>query len=302
MKWFAIIFVSLMFLTACVETGPDLPPVPPPPGQAAYVGGAVSGIAGAMPDWAASPVGAIINPATATYGDGVIVTVSNYDYVYQNGYYFNSQRRMWEQFSLEGEPVDAWLKQSGVATLPVSEQKFVEGENYIVVYACKKVAGQWDCNDRRWMLLTVDVSAPEMKAQPLQNVEQYVIDEGIPPFDLVSTGGEMDNFEEVIVKRYDGRYRDPQSSLIVLTHVFEFDTSEELRLTESTLFKDIINQGWKRYEGQNIALFLDEYDQRVAVWTSGKKLVYVETHTPHFAAAEIIDAYLAMYPSDLQRQ
>ena len=85
MRKLSLLIIALMFLAGC---GSDLPPSPPMPGQAYGVGGAITG---AMPNWAAPPVNALLTPSEATYGDGIIATVSDYDYVYQNGYIFNSQ-------------------------------------------------------------------------------------------------------------------------------------------------------------------------------------------------------------------
>jgi hypothetical protein len=57
----------------------------------------------------------------------------------------------------------------------------------------------------------------------------------------------------------------------------------------------------KTHQGQNVALFLADNDHRVAVWSSGKELVYVETFKAESASKEIIDEYLRKYPSDLKK-
>ncbi len=64
-------------------------------------------------------------------------------------------------------------------------------------------------------------------------------------------------------------------------------------------FYDVINRGASSHQGNNIALFLTQNDHRVAIWSSGNTLVYVDTSLK-FAAREVIEAYLEKYPSDLE--
>jgi len=299
-----IAIILAILLTAC---GPDLPPQPSAPGQATHavqagVGGAIAGLATQLPSWAAQPVNIQLNPQEGIFGDGLILSVSDYDYIYKNGYYFDTQHDQWKQFGIQGEIIDNWVKNEGVATISLSESYFKAGENYLVVYACNKTGNAWDCNDNKWMVLRFTVSAPEIPDVQLENVDAYIINAPIQTFQVQSTGGEPDNFEAIIVDRYDAKYRDSTEGLVVLTHVFKFETLAELEETTSTLFKDIINKGWKRHAGNNIALFLDESDKRVTVWTSGNKIIYIETWTPEFASQEVINAYLQKYPSDLTKQ
>src|SRR3989337_2570842 len=108
MKKVAIIVVLMLFLlVACEE---ELPPSPPPPGGAAGVGSAIAGMAGALPQWAAAAVNVAVTPSEPYYGDGVVVSVSNFEFIYSNGYFFNSQTRVWEKFALQGELVKDWVK------------------------------------------------------------------------------------------------------------------------------------------------------------------------------------------------
>jgi hypothetical protein len=292
------IIALLMLLIACAE---ELPPSPPPPSGEVSVGRAIAGMAGAMPGWAAMPRNVAITPPQAYFGDGVVVSVSNFDYIYSNGYYFNSQTRAWEKFALQGEQTDAWLKGQAIGSIAINASKFKEGDNYLVVYACSKVGGEWDCNGKKWMLVIFKVLGSATGAIPeLANVDQFVVNSPIPPFTPIATTAEKDNFNEINVIRYDAKYREPEG-LIVLVHVFDFNNRLELDKTIGTLFRDIVVNGWKVHNGHNLALFLDENDHRIAVWTSGKEIIYVETFAADSANKEIIEGYLTKYPSDLQK-
>jgi len=158
----------------------------------------------------------------------------------------------------------------------------VDGKNDVIKFECAVDSS----------LGSVAGAIPE-----LVNVDQFVINAPITPFVVIDTTAEKDNFADIQVIRYGAKYREPQG-LVVLVHVFDFNNRDEVDKTMSTLFRDIVINGWKEHKNSNIAVFLDETDHRVAIWTSGKEIIYVES----FEAAnkEIIDAYLSKYPSDLQ--
>lgn len=299
MRKTAVFAVMLLFLlVACKE---ELPPSPPPPGGDAGVGRAIVGMAGAMPAWAAGAKNVAVTPAEAYYGDGVVVSVSNFDYIYSSGYLFNSQTRVWEKFQLQGELAENWVKMQAIGSVAIDQAKFKEGDNYLVIYACSKVGGAWDCNNKKWMLVIFKVVGSATGAIPeLANVNQFVINQPVGPFVVIGTTAEKDNFADINVIRYDAKYREP-NGLVVLVHVFDFNNRVEVDKTISTLFRDIVVNGWKQHKGSNLAVFLDENDHRVAVWTSGKEIIYVETFEAAAANKETIDAYLAKYPSDLQK-
>jgi hypothetical protein len=294
-----ILPIALLFLlVACGSGMSELPPTPKPPG-ASSVGKAIAGMAGAMPTWAAPPLNIAVTPDKPYYGDGVIISVSNFDFIYSNAYYFNSRARVWEKFQLDGERAEDWVKGQGIGSTDISEVKFAEGENYVVVYACNKTNSKWDCNGGKWMLAKFDVQGSATGEIPeLANVNDFVINQRIIPFEVTSTTAEADNFGDINVIRYDARYKD-NKQLVVLVHVFDFNTRAELDTTLNDMFKEIIKNGWKTHEGNNLALFLDPSDHRIAVWSSGKEIIYVETFQAAFAAKEVIDAYLEKYPSDL---
>jgi len=297
MKKLAIISI-LIFVAAC--TSQELPPSPPPPGGAVGIGRAIVGMAGAMPTWAAPAKNTAVTPEEAYYGDGVVVSVSGFDYVYKNGYFFNSQIRSWEKFELQGEQTQDWLSGQAVGSVFIEASKFQTGDSYLVLYACTKVGASWDCNGSKWMLVTFTVlGSPTGEIPEMININQLVINAGIDPFAIQATTAEYDNFADINVVRYDARYREP-GGLVVLVHVFDFNERSEIDETMNTLFRDIIINGLQVHDGHNVAVFLDENDKRVAVWTSGKEIVYIETHQASSANREIIEGYLQKYPSDLQ--
>lgn len=295
-KSIAVIVLMLFLLAACED---ELPPAPPAPGGDASVGKAIVGMAGAMPKWAAEAKNTAVTPSQAYYGDGVVVSVSNFDYIYSNGYFFNSQTRIWEKFQLQGELAKEWVKGQAIGSVAIDASKFKEGDNYLVIYACSKTGGQWECNGRKWMLAVFKVVGSATGAIPeLANVDKFIINAPINPFVVIGTTAEKDNFADINVIRYDAKYREPKG-LVVLVHVFDFNNRDEVDKTISTLFKDIIVNGWKERLGNNLAVFLAD-THRIAVWTSGKEIIYVETFG-NDANAETIDAYLKKYPSDLQK-
>lgn len=304
MKRLIITLLLVFSLTAC--SSEELPPGPPPVGGSGY-GQAVAGLAGAMPNWAAPARNLVATPAQGFYGDNIIISASNYDYIYKNAYIFNSQVRVWEKTTLQGDAVQDWLRGQAIGGINLDPTKFKEGDNYLVVYACNKSGEIWECNDRKWMLLGFKVNAKAGAIPELAYVNQFLINSGVPPFAIMGVTAEKDNFTETgktvpvaDVIRYDARYRE-SGGLTVLVHVFDFKNRQELE-SALVLFKEIINQGWKEHNGHNLAVFLDESDYRVAVWSSGKQIVYVETHKSDSANKEIIDAYLRKYPSDLKKQ
>ena len=301
----ALIFTILAMLILAACGNEELPPTPPPPGHVG-VGGAIAGLASALPTWASPAKNLAVTPTQVSMGDTVIVTASNYDYIYSNGYLFNSKSRTWERFSLQGDKVQDWIRGQAIGNLLVDPTRFSDGDNYLVVYACSKIAGAWDCNSKKWMLISFNAKQKAGAIPESANIPQYVINEGLPPFAILGTTAEYDNFTETgktdpvaYVVRYDARYRESKG-LTVLVHVFDFKNRQDLE-KGLTLFNPILINGWKVHNGNNVALFLDENDHRVAVWSSGKDIIYVETHDASSANKEVIDAYLRKYPSDLKR-
>jgi hypothetical protein len=300
-----LVIVSLfaLVLTACKKE--ELPPTPPPPGGGAVAGKAMAGMAispGELPAWAAMPVNVALTPSEANFGDGIILSVSNHDYIYVNAYIFNSVLREWQKVQFTGDRVQDWIKDSAVTSLPVTESVYQTGPNYVVVYACSKVAGKWDCHGNKWMLAEFNVKGLPMGEIPgVGMASDFIITREILPFEFQKSVIEADNFGDIRVIRYDGRYREPTTGLIGLVRVFNFNNRAELDKTIKDMFYDIVHKGWKTHMNSNLAVFLDENDHRIAVWTSGKNLIYLETHTSEYASEELINAYLSKWPSDLTK-
>ncbi|RMD57520.1 hypothetical protein D6825_03845 [Candidatus Woesearchaeota archaeon] len=288
-----------MLLVACEE---QLPPSPPPPGQVAGVGGAIAGLAGAMPSWAVGPKNVAVTPLEAYYNDGLVVSVANYDYIYSSGYVFNSKSRVWERFDLQGERVKDWISGEAVGSIALDSDRFKEGDNYLVVYACSKSGSRWDCNQNKWMLVKFKVLGSVTGEIPeLANVDKFVITNPIRPFTVIGSTAEKDNFLDVNVIRYDARYREP-NGLTVLVHVFDFLSRADVDKTLKDVLSPYVRNGLQKHMGNNVAVFLADNDHRTAFWTSGTQLVYVDTFDSKAANKEIIEAYLQKYPSDLTRQ
>jgi predicted enzyme related to lactoylglutathione lyase len=292
--------VSLLLLTAC---GNELPPSPPPPGGS-VAGQAIAGMAAGMPSWAAQARYATLTPLDVKYGDSAILSVTNYDYVYSSAYLFNSNSRTWERFDLSGKKVQSWIEGGAVGSIDVSEAKFAPGMNFVVVYGCTKIDAAWECNGNKWMLLEFNLEdSAAVKIPESANLPQIVVS-NIMPFKMSGTLAEYDEFggHQVDCIRYDAKYTTSESGgLTVLVHVFDFENRDDVMFTAKTFFGDIIKEGWKFHSGNNLALFQSVEGHRIAVWTSGKKIIYVQTYG-NDANKEVIDAYLKKYPSDLVRQ
>jgi len=81
--------------------------------------------------------------------------------------------------------------------------------------------------------------------------------------------------------------------------LFDFSTRAELDFVVNSELHRIIAEGTQSYKGNHIAMYLSQNNNQIAIWPSGTELVYIETESD-FAARELIDVYLSMYPSDLE--
>lgn len=131
----------------------------------------------------------------------------------------------------------------------------------------------------------------------LGNLNDNIINKAIAHFSIILTDAVWDKFGIIPVERYDARYQ--SGSTTVLVHVFKFSTRTELDMVLKSELYQIVNRGITRHQGHLIALYLTVDDHRSALWSSGTKLVYIETFRPDFVEREIIEAYLVKYPSDL---
>ncbi len=300
MKKIAILVVLLLILASCAGKE-ELPPVPSPPGGGSGVGKALAGLATGMPAWAAEAKNIAVTPAQPYFNDGVIVSVSNFDYIYKNAYLFNSKQRTWEKFELQGEAVQEWLKGTATGGITIDAGRFETGDNYAVIYACMKQGKDWDCNGNKWMLATFKVMGSATGTIPeFANIDEFVVNK-VLQFELMNTLAEKDNFNEINVIRYDGKYK-ASNGLIVLVHVFNFDSRADVdkTLTRDDLpLKDIIQKGTQKHLGHNLAVYLTQEDHRTAFWSSGKNIIWVEAFQKEAANKEAIEAYLEKYPSDL---
>lgn len=131
---------------------------------------------------------------------------------------------------------------------------------------------------------------------PVLSPVGFVISEDISPFNFVSSDAVFDSFGIIPVERFDARY---QSDIIAVVHVFKFFDSVALDVVLKSEFFEIINLGASSHKNHPIALFLSDDDHRIVIWSSGNFLLYVDTFFP-YVAREVLEAYLEMYPSDLE--
>ncbi len=304
MKRLIVIFLILTLLFGCKgETSEqDVPPPPPPPGGQATYG--ITGMATVgIPPWAATAKNIELS-ANEIFPDKILrMQIYNFERIYKTAYFYNQQTKEWEPLKIIAtETIGDWVKGSGVASVPTDDVKFKYGANPIIFYACNKFGSKWSCNSNKWMMVNFILKEkPKGDAPQEKNIEDLVIASNIEPFFLQKTFSEEDNFEDILIMRYDAEYFEPETKLKVKAMVFETKDMADMSKSLDRMFKEIINQGWKEVGKQNIAVYLDVNNIRNAMWTSGKKLIFVETHNPDFANEEIITAYLEKYPSDLRK-
>lgn len=306
-------FLVLLLLIACAE---ELPPNPPSPGNS--ITGNV--VVGQAPSWAAVASGVQVTPSSPRKGQTAIVTVTGFDVVYNKAYYYTKKIGMWKEFNLRGEGSGSWVQGSARGLLTISPD-FEQGKTYIIVYACNRRANDWACNGRQWMLDEFSVvedaspagtqatppttsSTTPIGSQPQINVParvptaQMVINGSIDPFWILGTLAMQDTFGSINVMRYDAKYRSA-SGLEVLVYVFDFNNLDELQRALQDQFTLVLQNGMQAQGNNKIAAFVNAQSHMIALWTSGKRLVYVDTFAPD-GNKQIIDKYLEKYPSDLK--
>ncbi len=317
------VFVLFLLLVACAE---ELPPSPPNPGKLGSNSITGNVVVGQAPSWAAVASGVQITPSTARKGQTVVVTVDGFDAVFNRAYYYTKKTGAWKEFNLRGAGSGRWVQGSARGLLTVSPD-FEQGKAYVIVYACNRKANDWSCNGNQWMLdefsvvedaspagvstQSASVNSQPTTAQPTSASQpavaalpdkiptnQMVINRTIAPFWVLGTLAVQDNFGSINALRYDAKYR-AASGLEVLVYVFDFNNREELLQALNDQFALVVQNGLQTHGSYKIAAFVDAQPHMIALWTSGKRLVYVDTFAPS-GNKQIIDAYLEKYPSDLK--
>ncbi len=178
MKWIVFLAVLLFLLAGC---GEELPPSPPSPGGQASVGRALGGIPispGAIPANYSALKYTDVTPAAAIFGDDIVVTVEKPSsitktfYVYSEAWVLNKKftSSFWEKAvastSHSGKIAQKWALNKATFIIPVSDERFVKGINYVLVYWCvdtgiRDTQGnkQWDCNGYKWGLGAFEVTS-----------------------------------------------------------------------------------------------------------------------------------------------
>lgn len=295
MRLFAMLAVCMFVLAAC---GEELPPSPPNPGG--FTGSAIVGLA---PSWAAVAQGMRILPSPVSKGQTAVVSVAGFDTVYPKGFYYTKKTGAWKEFSLRGTVSGEWI--AGTASGLISTNDLDEGKVYVIVYACQRFTDEWECNKNQWMLdeFTVGpaatVSAPASSELPAQvSTASVIINQTIPPFMVLGTLAVPDSFGSVSARRYDAKYRSG-TGLEVLVYVFDFGSRAELEKGLDEQFAQVLEHGIVNHNGKKVAVFVDDQPHTMALWSSGNRIVYVDTFSAS-ANKQIIDKYLELYPSDLE--
>lgn len=148
----------------------------------------------------------------------------------------------------------------------------------------------------------VKESKPEVKPAPptrlpSMQASDVLLMRDIHPYNFVSTSRGFDQFGIVPAERYDAMYG--VSIVDVNATVFAFSSRKELDFVLDSAFDEVLRYGAQKYGENIIMMFLTDDNHRIAAWSRGDLLVYIDTSIPDFAAREVVDAYLNRYPSDL---
>lgn len=274
-----------LFITGCAQEE-DLPPPPPPPGGDQIVGKA-AGIAipaAQRPSWASAPNLVEIDPVEVEFGESVRMIVgdvyanNNYDYIWTVGYVLNKNLRYWEPIyastALSGAITEKWAKDQAQFILPINEQRFDEGEQYLLAYACRKESGKWNCNNGKgntgkWMLMQFNI----------EETSTWIDNNDIEDYEYVET--EINNDE------HTGKYED--NGLKVDVIVKKYDSYTQLVSNEKNNFDPT---KWTTIEG--VCGFLKTGSTTEFTWVSNQYLITVKTFAT-IVAEEVVERYGEIY-------
>lgn len=157
---FGVLLVCLSLML--VSCGPsEFPPEPPAPGETGEGDRAVAGQAYT----AALGSAGYAEPKTFTISQEIVdvvgssstadlvLNVAGDTYIYQKGYQTDTAGG-WQPFTFPQvtEGSSSWIKTSASTTLAIGSDNAVEGDNYVVAYACSRVGGTWNCHGNKWMI------------------------------------------------------------------------------------------------------------------------------------------------------
>ncbi|MBW2969712.1 hypothetical protein KY319_01175, partial [Candidatus Woesearchaeota archaeon] len=284
----------LFLLVSCAKE--DLPPTPPPPGGEADVGRAIGGvpIAAALPAWAARILYTDISPERPRFGDTVVVTVEKpstfqRDFlVFSEAYVLNKKvpsYLFWEKVnadsSLSGSITQKWARNKAVFKIPITQERFTSGLDYLVVYWCvdsgmrdsqgKKI---WECNGNKWGLGAFDVvteAYPDFLIEKDIENNRFKGSAKVTPQSFVN----VQVSSGVFGNAYAASYLDLLSVMTNVTVVELLDVAQ----FKKDLSKDIANlsAGWTT-KGGNVCGFLNVGSGFVSFsWLSGYYWVTVKS-------------------------
>jgi len=165
MKAILTLLLLLMVLTACSngsdDGANDLPPPPRPPGSSSIsIFNPTGMVVMDLPSWAApASSGFTITPQTfePNIYQEVEFSVSDEELVYMK--YFILINDQWKESMWNAAPIPntMWARGSVKQT---AKSTWFAGEYPVIVYACSKVDGIWNCHDNKWMMNTIIVESP----------------------------------------------------------------------------------------------------------------------------------------------
>lgn len=285
---FFLLTLILLFLISCKTE--ELPQSPKMPGQNGIMAGkaAQATTFKAYPSWAAKPENMFLLPESLEFGDSIRVKIIDYDFIYRYGYYFNPHEHRWVMFELEdGKKAEDWyLGKTAKATLEIHREDFERGENYLVLYACNKADGYFDCHENKWMLTYFRILD-----EGEEDIDDYIIDEDIDDFILLSKKVDSIKINDKKITTYEADYLKDNEKLNV--KIAELETTKELEEFMSSW--KAFEENYEKYGGNMISAY--EYDNEYFVgWLSGKTAIKIKYSADEFPE-EIVDEYLDKFPS-----
>jgi hypothetical protein len=279
-----LIFLLLLFLISCKKEI-DLPKTPGYPGESEGLFGKAAAMFKTYPDWAAKPDRMFVYPEQIEFDEELRVRILDYDFIYRFGYYFNTKEKKWELFELTGDKrvQDWYLGRTARTTIDIEPDIFQKGDNFLVLYACNKKDGYFDCNDNKWMLTFFTVTKDYY-------YEDFLIEEDIDDFIFIASKKETRKLSGETIRVYIAEYmKENEKATVEITRMKTTEAAKRFLSPWNTFTRN-----YKNYSISHISHYvLDE--EYYALWMKNNIGIKIKFEKNEFPA-ELVDTYLEKHP------